>query len=48
MKILHIETIHGGHYKFPVANSIHAAKVLANLQRLGILCRKWWYEKEGT
>jgi hypothetical protein len=48
MKTLHIETIHGKRYVCEVANSLEAAKLLANLQRLGILCRKWWYEKEGT
>lgn len=44
--IMRVKTIHGKEYTIPVTNSRHAAKVLVNLQRLGILC-KWWKYEEG-
>ena len=47
MKLMHIRTIHDKDYTVPVANKRHAARVLMNLQRMGVLC-KWWKYEEAT
>lgn len=43
--ILRVETTTGLCYDVPVKNKLEAAKVLLSLQRMGILCKRWKYEK---
>lgn len=45
MKVMHIETTDGRHYSYTVQCKSECANLLLTLKRLGVLCKKWWYEE---